>query len=176
VINLAFTGAEIMNALMIFGLRVVGMSLDTIRVLFVMRGKKSYAWVLGFIQAAVYIVAITSVLSNLGNWLNVLGYAGGFATGNVVGMWLDDKMAVGHSHVRIISSTLGSAIADKLRQDGFAVTELPARGRDGVVTMLTCNVLRKRVNAVRDIARKIDDDAFITAEDIRPVRRGFWRP
>ena len=174
--NFVFSTADVLNALLIFGLRVVGMSLDTIRVLFVMRGKKGYAWVLGFAQAAVYLIAITSVLSNLDNVLNILGYAAGFATGNVVGMWIDDKIAVGHTHVRIISSTLGAAIAERLRKHGFAVTELPARGRDGMVTMLTCNVLRKRVNEVRDIVRGIDDSAFITAEEIRPVRRGFWRP
>ena len=72
--------------LLIFLLRVTDMSLDTLRVLFVLRGGKSMAWILGFLQSTIWVIAITSVLSNLDNLLNVIAYAGGFATGNVVGM------------------------------------------------------------------------------------------
>ena len=76
-----------LGAALIFGLRVADMTLDTLRVLVVMRGKKGLAWVLGFFQALIFVVAISSVLKNLDNPLNILGYAAGFATGNVVGMW-----------------------------------------------------------------------------------------
>ena len=71
---------------LIFLLRVCDMSLDTLRMLVVMRGRKLAAWVLGFFQAAIFVLAIPSVLKDLSNLLNVLGYAAGFATGNVVGM------------------------------------------------------------------------------------------
>jgi uncharacterized protein YebE (UPF0316 family) len=171
----SFTTQAITGALLIFGLRVIDMSLDTIRVLFVMRGRKPVAWLLGFCQATVFVVAITSVLSNLDNWLNVVGYAAGFATGNVVGISIEERIAVGHIRLRIISPWRGSAIAERLRAEGFAVTEISARGKDGMVTLLDCNVRRRRVDQVDEIVREVDADAFMTAEDVRPVWRGFWR-
>ena len=164
-----------LGAGLIFLLRVTDMTLDTLRVLMVMRGKKGIAWVLGFFQSAIFILAISSVLTGLDNPLNVIGYAAGFATGNVVGMWIEERLAIGHVSITIVSSRRGTAIADHLREKGFAVTEIPARGKDGMVSLLSSSVLRKSVDDVRKLVNDIDPEAFITAEDVRPVRRGFWR-
>jgi uncharacterized protein YebE (UPF0316 family) len=164
-----------LSALLIFALRVSDMTLDTLRVLFVMRGKKRIAWILGFFQSAIFVLAIGRVLTQLDNPLNIIGYAAGFATGNVVGMFIEERIAMGHILINIISSRLGTAIADHLRQNGYAVTEVSARGKDGMVSMINCSVLRKQVDAVRELVNEIDPEAFITAEDVRPVRRGFWR-
>ena len=164
-----------LSAGLIFLLRVGDMSLDTLRVLFVMRSRKSIAWALGFFQALIFVLAISTVLQNLDNPLNVIGYAAGFATGNVVGMLIEERLAVGHSHMRIISPRLGAAIAENLRAEGYAVTEVPGRGKDGMVTVLNLSVLRRNVARVRSTTNRVDPDAFITAEDVRPVRRGFWR-
>ena len=164
-----------LGAGLIFLLRVCDMTLDTLRVLVVMRGRKGIAWVLGFFQASIFVLAISSVLSNLDNPLNVIGYAAGFATGNVVGMLIEERLAIGHIHLNIVSSRLGSAIAEHLREQGYAVTEIPARGKDGMVSLLHVSVLRKNVDRVRKLVNEIDGDAFITSEDVRPVRRGFWR-
>ena len=151
------------------------MTLDTLRVLFVMRGRKLNAWILGFFQALVFVIAISTVLRDLSNPLNILGYAAGFATGVVVGMTIEQRLAIGHVHLRVISPTRGTGIAEKLRGEGYAVTEVPARGKDGMVTMLNCSVLRKDTSKVRFMVNEVDPDAFITSEDIRPIRRGFWR-
>ncbi|MCE1255720.1 MAG: DUF5698 domain-containing protein [Anaerolineae bacterium] len=164
-----------LGAIGIFFLRVCDMSLDTIRIMFVVRGKKKVAWILGFFQSLVFVVAITSVLSNLNNPLNVIGYAAGFATGNVIGMVIEGKLAVGHIHLTIMSPMRGAKISELLRQNGFAVSELSARGRDGMVAVLHCNVLRKDVSTAETIILEADPDAVVTAEDIRPVMRGFWR-
>jgi uncharacterized protein YebE (UPF0316 family) len=169
------TSQALLGAGLIFMLRVSDMTLDTLRVLMVMRGRKPIAWVLGFFQATIFILAISSVLSNLSNFLNVIGYAAGFATGNVVGMLIEERLAIGHINLSIVSPNLGSAIANRLRDEGYAITEIPARGKDGMVTLLNSSVLRKNVNNVRKIVNDIDPGAFITAEDVRPVRRGFWR-
>ena len=169
------TSQALLGAGLIFMLRVSDMTLDTLRVLMVMRGRKPIAWVLGFFQATIFILAISSVLSNLSNFLNVIGYAAGFATGNVVGMLIEERLAIGHINLSIVSPNLGSAIANRLRDEGYAITEIPARGKDGMVTLLNSSVLRKNVKNVRTIVNDIDPGAFITAEDVRPVRRGFWR-
>jgi uncharacterized protein YebE (UPF0316 family) len=102
----------------------------------------------GFFKQTVFVVAITCVLSNLDIPLNILGFAAGFATGYVVGMTIVERLAIGHTHMRIISSRLGTAIAERLRDEGYAVTEIPARGKDGMVSMLNVSVLRKNIDKV----------------------------
>jgi len=121
------------------------------------------------------VVAITGVLNNLDNPLNFVGYAAGFATGNVVGMWIEERLAVGHLQLNIISPKRGAAVAAALREASFAVTEIPARGRDGMVSLLSVSVLRKDEARAEQVALKADPEAFMTAEGVRPMRRGFWR-
>jgi uncharacterized protein YebE (UPF0316 family) len=162
-------------ALGIFGLRVADMTCDTLRMLFVVRGRKWIAWVLGFTQSVIFVIAITSVLSNLDNPLNIIGYAAGFATGNVVGMWIEERPAVGHVKISIVTSGLGASLAGSLREAGYAVTEIPARGKDGMVSMLSVSIRRKDVTRVDAIIHEKDPGSFVIAEDVRPLRRGFWR-
>jgi uncharacterized protein YebE (UPF0316 family) len=163
------------NMFLIFFLRVLDMGCDTLRMLFVVRGKKKLAWFLGFFQSAIFVVAISSVLTHLDNPLTVIGYAAGFATGNVVGMYIEERLAIGHSSIRVVSSRRGTLVAEKLREAGFAVTEIPARGKDGMVTVLNLSVARKDIDRVDTVVLETDPDAFITLEDMRPLRRGFWR-
>lgn len=172
----AYISPEIlMGAGLIFLLRVSDMSLDTMRVLFIMRGRRGVVWMLGFMQALIFIFAISIVLNDLDSVLKIIGYAAGFATGNVVGMLIEEKLAIGHIQISVISPRLGSAIAEKLRQEGYAVTEVAARGKDGMVALISCSVLRKNVGHIQKLINEIDPNAFVTAEDVRPVRRGFWR-
>jgi uncharacterized protein YebE (UPF0316 family) len=159
----------------IFLLRVTDMSLDTLRVLFVIRGRRSITWILGFFQSVIWVVAITSVLNNLGNLWNIVAYAGGFATGNVVGMMIEDHLAIGHAHMRIISPRRGNAIVDAIRNAGYAATELAGRGKDGTVSVINCSIQRKDIHNLKSEISRIDPDAFITVEEIRPLHRGFWR-
>jgi uncharacterized protein YebE (UPF0316 family) len=163
------------SAVLIFFLRVGDMSLDTMRMLFVVRGQRKLAWVLGFCQSVIFVVAISSVLANLGNWLNVIGYAAGFATGTVVGMTIERRLAIGHTQLTVISSMRGTSVAEKLRDFGYAVTEIPARGKDGTVSVLHVSVIRKDLQHVESVIQAADPAAFVSAEDMRPLRRGFFR-
>jgi uncharacterized protein YebE (UPF0316 family) len=163
-------------ALMIFALRVGDMSLDTLRVLFVVRGRRSVSWILGFFQSALFVIAITTVLANLDNPINIIAYAAGFATGNVLGMIIEEKLAVGHIQVTIISMNRGAAVCDALRLAGFGATEVPGRGKNGTVSVILTNVFRKDVDRLETVMLETDPEAFITREDVRPMRRGFWHP
>jgi uncharacterized protein YebE (UPF0316 family) len=140
-----------------------------------MRGRKSSAWICGFFQSSLFILAISSVLGNLDNPLNVIAYASGFATGSVVGIMLEEKLAIGYTHMRIISPRLGDALAQVLRSEGYAVTEIPGRGKDGTVNILSVSILRKNTDKVSDLVQQTDPEAFVTREEVRAVRRGFWR-
>ena len=164
-----------LGALGIFALRVADMTFDTLRMLFVVRGRKAIAWALGFCQSVIFVIAITTVLSHLDNPLNILGYAAGFATGNVIGMLIEERLAIGYIRLAIISPRRGAALAEALRAAGFAVTEIPARGKDGMVSLLSVSVLRKDVANAEAIVHAADAEAFMTSEDVRPIRRGFWR-
>lgn len=171
---LAFNSPWI-GASVIFGLRVVNISLDTLRMLFVLRGKKLFSWVVGFLVSLIYVLLLTSVLANLTNPLYIIAYSAGFATGGVVGMWIEERLAIGYTNVQIVSPRRGTVMAQKLRENGFAVTEIPARGKDGMVSMLSLSVRRKQVMTVTEIVNECDESAFVTSEDVHPMRRGFWR-
>jgi uncharacterized protein YebE (UPF0316 family) len=163
-----------LGALGIFACRVADMSMDTVRMLFVMRGRKKLAWILGFCQSIIYVVAISSVLTHLGNPLLVVGYATGFATGNVFGMFIEERLALGHTQVSVVSSRRSAAVVDRLRAAGYAVTEIPARGKDGTVGLLSVSILRRDIDKVEKLVCEADPEAFITIEDVRPLRHGFW--
>jgi len=162
------------GVLLIFFLRVVEMSFSTLRMMMLLRDRKNLAWVFGFMQALIFVLAISNVLDNLESWFHVFAYAAGFATGWVVGSYVEGKLAIGFTHMRIVSSKLGAAIAERLREEGFAVTDIPARGKDGMVTMLELGVMRKSAKEVHKIVREVDETAFITSDDLRPVNRGYW--
>ena len=164
----------IISFLTLFSLRLVDITLYTIRFMMVVRGRKRMAWIYGFCQAFVYVVAIRAVLSDMGNWGKIVGYAAGFATGIVIGMWIEGRLAIGYTHLRLVSPRRGVELAERLRESGYAVTEVSAFGKEGMVTLLYCNVQRRKAPEVERIAQEVDPEAFITAEAVRSVRRGFW--
>jgi uncharacterized protein YebE (UPF0316 family) len=160
---------------LIFLLRVLGMSMDTLRVLFVLRGRRLATWLLGFLQSALWVLAIGGVLTTLEDFWNILAYAGGFATGNIVGMALEERMAIGFVNMRIISSGMGSAILETVRKAGYAATEIPGRGKDGTVTVINCSIRRRDISKIQKEIARTDPEAFVTIEETRPLHRGFWR-
>jgi uncharacterized protein YebE (UPF0316 family) len=171
----AFMSANVwLGALLIFFARLINLSVDTMRVFMVVRGRKGTAWILGFIQTVIYVLVFSFIIQDITNIINLVAYAGGFATGNVVGMWIEGRMAVGHLHLRVISPSRGAAISERLREEGFAVTEISGRGKDGMVTLLNVSVMRRDAERVQDIICEVDENAFISAEELRPIQRGFW--
>ncbi len=163
-----------LGALLIFAARVISVTMDTLRIMLTMRGKRGYAWILGFIESSLYILIIGSVIANIDNVMNVVGYAAGFATGNVIGMTIEKRLAIGYMHMKVISQQKGQEIAEKLRSADYAVTEIAAQGRDGTVSLLDINLKRKNVKEAEVLVMAVDPDAFITVEDITPRRRGYW--
>ncbi|MGV7975383.1 MAG: DUF2179 domain-containing protein [Anaerolineaceae bacterium] len=166
--------SPVVGALLIFFLRLINYAMDTLRIMLTMRDKKALSWILGFFESILFVVVMGAVLDDLDNVLKVVAYAGGFATGNVVGMLIEKRLAIGYSHISIISRGLGKEIAQALRAHDFAVTEIPAYGRDGKVTLLNCSVQRKLSSDIERLALEQDPEAFITIEDVVPRQRGYW--
>jgi uncharacterized protein YebE (UPF0316 family) len=167
--------SPILAGLFVFAMRVTDMSLDTLRLLFVMRGRKLLASLIGAIQATVFILAVSAVLSGPLNFWTVLGYAGGFGVGVFLGMIAEEKLALGYAMFRIYSTEQGQAIAEALRDAGHAATEFIAQGKGGEVAVINCAVLRREVPIVRALIVRADPEAFITLDEVRPLRHGHFR-
>ena len=158
------------NAGLIFILRVINMALDTLRLRMVSAWQEGLGMGLRCGRDADLCLYSLKCVQRPGQWLDMAAYAIGFATGNVVGMWLEDRMAVGFIHLRVVSPNRGAMIAERLREGGFAVTEISGRGRDGMVALLDLSVKRKNFKKVRMLIEELDANAFITSEDLQPVR------
>jgi uncharacterized protein YebE (UPF0316 family) len=159
--------------LVIFFLRTFDLTMSTLRILTVARGMASAAWMIGFIQASSFVLGIAGVLSNLQNPLNLVAYAAGFATGNVIGIFIESKVAPGHSLMRIVSPERGSLISETLHDLGRGATEVSAQGRLGMVSLIYCFVPRRKVKETKEQILHLDPDVFITVENVRELRGGW---
>jgi len=165
-----------LDALLIFGLRVLGIAVTTLSTLMTVQGRTGYAVAAGFVSSLVYVVAIGKVVSNLSNVWNVIAYSAGFAGGTLIGMALEQKLALGYAEVRFICTDDGHDLANSLREAGFGVTELQGHGREKTVEVVTVLIPRKQAKNVLEIGRAAAEDAIVTVTDSRSVQRGYWHP
>ena len=160
------------GALAIFALRIVDVSLDVMRVIFAIRGKRGVAAVLGFCMALVWIFAVGNAVKHLDSVLHILGYAAGYAAGTFIGITIERAVAYGLSTVRIISRHGGVEIAESLRERGYGVTEQSGFGREGNVEIVHVVVQRAHMAEVMAIVDRYDPQAFVTAEEPKILRGG----
>ncbi len=162
--------------ILIFLLRIVDVSLDTMRVLFAVRGKRLVAATLGFFQAFIWIFAVGHAIAHLDSIWHILGYAAGFGTGTLVGITIERALAYGVNTVRIVSRHGGVEIAEALRDLGYGVTELAGFGREGTVEIVNSVVQRQHVDEVLRIVQRWDPEAFVTVEEPKILRGGSIAP
>ena len=160
------------GALLIFALRVVDVSCDTMRVLFTVRGKRPIAGLLGFVQALIWIFAVGTAIRYIDSIWHVLGYAGGYAAGNMIGITIERAVAYGLNTVRITSLHGGVEIAEALRDRGYGVTEIAGYGREGRVEIVNSVVQRAHLDEVMKIVDRFDPGAFVTVEEPKILRGG----
>lgn len=159
--------------LLIFALRIVDVSLSTLRILLVVRGKRLAGPLIGFGEVVLWIVVVGAVIRNLGSPWHVVGYAAGFATGTAVGMWIEGRLALGLASLEIICRDGGGLVAAELRSLGYGVTELEGKGREGTVTLLFTVVRRRHVPTVVRTVEVADPDAFVAVQEDIVLRRGW---
>lgn len=163
----------ILYALMIMSLRIIDVSLGTIRTIITVQGKKYVAGAIGFVEVTIWVVAITSVMSHLDNWINIAAYSGGFALGTIIGITLEQKLGSGFVWLNIISMNYADDITNILRKNKFGVTLIPGEGASGGVTVLLVLIPRKRQKEVMSLIDNIDHKAFITVQSSIPHRGGY---
>jgi uncharacterized protein YebE (UPF0316 family) len=160
------------GALAIFCLRIIDVSCDTMRVIFTIRGRRTVAATLGFVQALVWIFAVGNAVKHLDSPWHVFGYAAGYGMGTFVGITIERAIAYGVATVRVVSTHAGVEIAEQLREHGYGVTEFPGFGRDGQVEILSSVVHRGDLGKVLEIVERWDREAFVTVEEPKVLRGG----
>ena len=168
----AIFGDPLWGPIVIFLLRIVDVTLDTMRVLFMVRGRRLPAGILGFLMALVWIIAVGNAMKHLDSVWHILGYAAGYGTGTMVGITIENFVAFGLIQLRIVSKHGGVEIAEGLRDRGYGATEFSGFGRDGAVEIVQSVVQRAHLNEVLAIVDQFDDTAFVTVEDPQVLRGG----
>jgi uncharacterized protein YebE (UPF0316 family) len=159
---------------LIFLARLCDVTLDTLRVIYISRGMKFLAPLVGFLEILIWLTAISQIINNLSNISYYIAYAGGFAMGNFIGIYIEERMAIGTVVIRIITQKEATELINMLIAEGYGVTHVDAQGAQGPVKIIFTIVKRKNIKKVLTIVRKCNPQAFFTIEDVRSVREGVY--
>ncbi len=160
--------------LLIFLTRIMDVSLGTLRIIFVSKGNKRIAPLLGFVEVFIWILAISRIMQNLDNPLNYFAYAAGFATGNYIGMLIEERLALGVMNIRIITQQNADILIKQLQENGFGTTSVNAKGGRNNVHIIYTIVQRKSINKVIKLIQEYNPHAFYSIEDIRFVSKELF--
>jgi uncharacterized protein YebE (UPF0316 family) len=159
--------------LVIFFARVVDVSLGTIRVQFIVRRKKLLAAATGFIEVLIFILIVSRVIQDIQHWPYVLAYAGGFATGTLLGMYLSEKLSHRAVHTTVVCNGFQLEMEAALREAGFALTRYDGSGRDGPVAVLDVVCTATSLPQLVKIVRITDPKAFFYTQELSALRGGY---
>ena len=158
----------------VFAARVLDVTLGTMRIIFLSRGKKILAPLLGFVEVLIWITIVSQIVGGAHNIVAYIAYASGFAVGNYVGMVIEDKLAIGTLVVRIILSQDGKTMIDNLHSAGYGVTYVDGYGATGPVILVYTIVMRKELEQVVGIIEDTSPKSFFTVEELRSVQQGIF--
>lgn len=162
--------------LLIFLSRVADVSIGTVRVIFVSRGLKYLAPLVGFFEILIWLLAIGQIMKNLSNPICYIAYAGGFATGNFVGIWIAEKLSLGVVLIRIITKKDASELVDHLKSAEYGVTSVDGHGAAGQVKVVFTIVPRRKAGTIVEMVKKFNPRAFYTIEEVSFIERGIFPP
>ncbi len=166
--------AWVVLPLLVFLARLVDVTLGTIRIIFTSRGKKHLAPLLGFVEVFIWVSVIAEITKGAHNFAAYLAYAGGFAAGNYIGMWIEERLAIGTLVVRAILPENQTSLIEELRAAGYGVTSVNGHGAKGPVKLVYTIVNRKDLPNVIEIIHRTHPKAFFTVEELRSVGQGVF--
>ncbi len=158
--------------LLIFIARVCDVTLSTIRIIFVMNGKRNIAPILGFFEAFIWLLAVGQIISQVDNIFAYLAYAGGFATGTYVGMYVEERLAVGMAVLRLITKDINEGMLEFLHENQFSYSLVDGTGKSGKVNVVFFVVKRENLERLVEGINEHHPNAFYTIENIRRVNEG----
>lgn len=166
----------ILMPILIFLARICDVSIGTMRIIFVSKGKRNIAPILGFFEVLIWITAISKIMENLDHYINFIAYAAGFATGNFVGMIIEEKLAMGILMVRVFAYEKGNEMVQNLNEQGFGATVVEAHGAREKIDLIYSIVKRNELTNVLNIITNLNPKAFYTIEDVKSVNEGIFTP
>lgn len=162
--------------LLIFISRITDVSIGTIRIVMVAKGQKLIAPILGFFEVLIWLLAISKIMQNLDNWVCYVAYGAGFATGNYIGMIIEEKLAMGIIQLQIITRVDAHKLIEKLKAEGYGITHQEAHGAVEDVSIIYSIVKRAELPHVVEIIRTYNPNAFYSIADVKFVNKGLYTP
>ncbi|HUU16004.1 MAG TPA: DUF2179 domain-containing protein [Sedimentisphaerales bacterium] len=159
---------------LIFMARIFDVSLGTVRVIFVSRGFKYLAPVIGFFEILIWLLAIGQIMKNLSNPACYIAYAGGFAMGNFVGIHIAEKLSLGLVMIRVITKKDAAPLVDFLKAENYGVTSVDGHGTSGQVKVVYTIVPRREVRSVVELIKKFNPHAFYSIGEVDLVEKGIF--
>ncbi len=160
--------------LLIFLARITDVTIGTMRIIFLSRGKRFLAPVLGFFEILIWLLAIGQIFKHLDNVACYLGYASGFAMGNFVGITIENKLAVGMEVIRVITRKNAAKLIKKLKSEGYGLTLINGEGATGPVKIIFTLIRRKERGEVIKMIEEFNPKAFYSIEDVRFANEGVF--
>ncbi len=160
---------------LIFIARILDVSIGTLRLIFVSKGYKFYAPLLGFFEVVIWLLAIGQIMQHLDNFMCYFAYGLGFATGNYLGIYLDEKMSLGTVLIRVVPKLDTTNLINHLRAQNFGASLVDIEGMSGKLKMIFTIVKRKDLKEVLGIIQEHNPHAFVTIEDVKTAKEGYFR-
>ncbi len=155
-------------------INIIYVSLSTLRVILTLKGRRYIAGAIGIFEIVIYTLGLGIVLDNLGEIQNLVAYGLGYGLGVVIGSMIEEKLALGHITVNVISSDPEISFTKKLREKGYGVTSWYAYGMDGDRLSMQILTPRKYEVHLYETIKSIDPKAFIVAYEPKQIYGGFW--
>lgn len=164
----------ILMPLFIFMSRIFDVTLGTMRVIFVSKGFRFLATILGFFEVLIWLMAVGQVMNNLNNISYFIAYSTGFAMGNFVGITIEKKLSIGIVMIRIITQKSADELVSYLRNHDYGVTVLDAEGSNGAVKIIFMVIKRQMLQITLPVIHKFNPNAFYSIEDVKYVKEGVF--
>jgi uncharacterized protein YebE (UPF0316 family) len=161
--------------LLIFLARIMDVSIGTLRVIFVAKGYRFYAPLLGFFEVVIWLLAMRQIMNHIDNPMCYLAYGLGFAVGNHIGIRLDERLSLGMVLVRVVPKADTTELTGHLRRVGFGASLVDIEGMSGKLKMIFTIAKRKDLKALMAIIQKYSPQAFVTVEDVKTAKEGYFR-
>jgi uncharacterized protein YebE (UPF0316 family) len=155
--------------LCIFLARIVDVSMDTVRIIFINRNLRYYAMIIGFFEVMIWLMVIRQIFQQLNNPLCFIAYAAGFASGTFAGIIIENRISIGKVIIRIITRKEADDLVDFLKSSGYGITVIDAEGMTGPVKVIFTIVERSDIAHIVDRIKKHNPQAFYSFEDVRFV-------
>jgi uncharacterized protein YebE (UPF0316 family) len=160
--------------LLIFLSRITDVTIGTIRIVMVAKGQKKIAPILGFFEVLIWLIAISQIIAHLDNWICYFAYGAGFATGNYIGMIIEEKLAVGIVQLQIITRVDAHKLIEKLKGEGYGITHQEAHGAIEEVSIIYTIIKRNDLSKVDEIIQTYNPNAFYSIADVKFVNKGIY--